>query len=119
VRPLALVLGVAALIALLYYVDEFSLGLILAAGYLFTPWALLAFGVNSLGSVARGIAILGVTVLSVWMYISIWNSESSTAGLGFLVLPFYQWLTIGVVLVVSARVARTQRSGRSASDRNA
>jgi hypothetical protein len=111
VRSLALVLGVAALIALLYYFDEFSPGLMLASCYLFTPWALLAFGMNSLGWLARGIATLGVTVLSVWMYMSTWNSESSTAGLGFLMLPFYQWLTIGVVFVVSALVARTRGSG--------
>jgi hypothetical protein len=112
VRSLALVLGVGALIALLYFVDELSPGLILAAAYIFTPWALLAFGVNSLGWLARGIAILGVTALSVWMYIVIWTSDSSTAALGFLVLPVYQWVAIGIVLVVSAWIPRTRRPGR-------
>lgn len=101
-KSLALVLGVAAALAPLFLAEGaegFSLGLIFGV-YLFSPWALLAFGASSLGTVARGVAVLVVTGLTVYMYGSIWTSDSSTASLGFVWLPIYQWLAIGVIFAL-------------------
>ena len=99
-RVLALVLGVSAVIASWYFADEFALELLIFSAYLFSPYALLAFGASGLGPAARGIAIFLIAAITAGMYEAIWTDDSSTAALGFVVLPLYQLLAIGAVAVV-------------------
>jgi hypothetical protein len=108
-KSLALVLGVAAALAPSFLAEGFSLGLLVFGVYLFSPWALLAFGASSLGTVARGVAVLVVTGLTVYMYGLIWTSDSSTAPLGFVWLPIYQWLAIGVIFALQRFTAAGRR----------
>jgi len=90
---------VGAVIASWVYADGLGLGLgLLISVYLFVPWGVLAFRVGSLTPVGRGVALVLTMALTVGMYISIWTSDSSTAALGFLVLPLYQGLAIGAVI---------------------
>lgn len=91
-------LGVSAVIASWYYVGELSLGLLLFSAYLFAPWAMLAYGAGSLAPLARGVAVALIAAMTIAMYASIWTDDSSTAALGFLWLPVYQWLAIGAVI---------------------
>ncbi len=112
-RSLALVLGVGAVIASWYFVDEFAVDLLILWAYLFSPWALLAFGAGSLGSVARGVALFLVTAMTVGMYVTIARDDSSTAALGLLWLPLGQWLAIGVVVAFEGtRLASAPRPPR-------
>ncbi len=101
-RVVALVLGVSAVIAAWYFAEEFSPELLVFSAYLFSPYALLAFGARGLGPSARGIAIALIAAMTVGMYEAIWTDDSSTAALGFVVLPVYQLLAIGAVAVVQS-----------------
>ena len=98
-RVLALVVGVAAVIASWYFAEEFALDLLIFSAYLFSPYALLAFGARGLGPVARAVAIFLIAAMTVGMYEEIWTDDSSTAALGFVVLPGYQLLAIAAIAV--------------------
>lgn len=108
-RVLALVLGVAAVIASWYFAEEFALELLIFSAYLFSPYALLAFGAQGLRPVARGVAIFLLAAMTVGMYEAIWTDDSSTAALGFVVLPVYQLLAIAAIAVLQGVRPRNWR----------
>lgn len=99
-RVLALVCGVCAVVASWYFAEESSPELLILSAYLFFPYALLAFGARGLATAPRGIAISLIAAMTVGMYAAIGADDSSTAALGFGVLPLYQLLAIGAVVVV-------------------
>ena len=48
-----------------------------------------------------------IAAMTAGMYKAIWTDDSSTATLGFVVLPLYQLLAIGAVAVVQGLRFRT------------
>ncbi len=99
-KPLALVVGAVASLASWYFVDDADpFELLLFTVYLFSPYGFLAFKPTRLGNVARGAALLVLTVMTVGMYLSVATSESSTAAIGLVMLPLYQWVVIGIVSI--------------------
>lgn len=107
-RWVAGTVGVISTGALWVLVDASSMiSLLVLTIYVLSPWAFLTFGATSLGTHARRVAVVLVTLMTVAMYATFAQQDSSTGALVFVFVPIYQWGIIGIAeLVVRIRTTR-------------
>jgi hypothetical protein len=109
-RPLTLLLGMAAAVGAWALTEDASpIALLVLGAYIASPWAFLALGASSLGGRGRAIALGVFATLTLVTYYSVATSESSTEALVFVVVPLYQWVAVGLIWLISSKLAVRSR----------
>ncbi len=108
-RHAALVLGVAATIASWYLLDDVGvLELAPWSAYVISPWLVVARAATPLRPAARAAALAVPVAMSAVAYPRV--DDTSTAAIGVVLLPVYEWVAVGIVVFLDAVLYRPSTS---------
>jgi hypothetical protein len=100
VKAVALFLGAVATAAMWLLLDDVSPGvLVLLSAYMISPWLVVAAEGTPLSPKARVTALVVLSVMTIATYLS--ADDSSTGGIGVLLLPVYEWIAVAVIAVLA------------------